>query len=400
MRARPQITAASRAPSIQRVALATQVTLVIALAVSAGLLLRSLNALLQVDPGFSPHGAIAMRVDLAGRLNGPDRLPFFAQILERVAAVPGVYSAAFTSHVPMGDRLSMGWAPIPQDVEYRPAADDAAGRIVTPGYFTTAGIQLLEGRDFDSRDVQRNLFVMAINESFAKRIRGEGRDPLHSRFRVLGEVREIVAVVEDVKDQVLYTEGGREVYIPMGQAPDSLQDYDLVVRADDPIRIASTIRDAIWSIDRAQTLGNAVRLEAYIDRTLRGRRLLTEAISAFAVIALVPVALFVYLFVSFGAAQRKKEIAIRVALGAPGGRVTRAVMTDAVMYVSLGLAAGVPLSLAAAAAIRSYLFGVGPTDHVTLVAVCLVVVGAALVAAYVPARRASRVDPIAALRID
>jgi hypothetical protein len=139
---------------------------VIVLTVTGGLLLRSLTALLDVDPGFNPHGAMAIRVDPAGRLNGPDRLPFFTQVLERVGAVPGVHSAALTIHVPMGDRPSMGWDAIQEGREYNPLTDNAAGRIVSPGYFRAAGISLLEGRDFDSRDVRPNPFVMAINESF------------------------------------------------------------------------------------------------------------------------------------------------------------------------------------------------------------------------------------------
>jgi len=142
------ITPEPRAVFAQRLALVTQVALVIVLTVTGGLLLRSLTALLDVDPGFNPHGAMAIRVDPAGRLNGPDRLPFFTQVLERVGALPGVQSAALTIHVPMGDRPSMGWDAIQEGREYNPLTDNAAGRIVSPGYFRAAGISLLEGRDF------------------------------------------------------------------------------------------------------------------------------------------------------------------------------------------------------------------------------------------------------------
>ena len=138
---------------------------------------------------------MAIRVDPAGRLQAPARLPFFNQVIESVEAVPGVESAALTIHVPMGDRPSMGWDAIPEGREYNPATDNAAGRIVSPGYFRTVGIRIVEGRDFDSRDVRPNPFVMAINETFARRIRAEGGDPLRARFLVLGNVREVVAVV-------------------------------------------------------------------------------------------------------------------------------------------------------------------------------------------------------------
>ena len=394
------ITTEPRAVYAQRVALVTQVAIVMVLTVTGGLLLRSLTALLDVDPGFNPRGAMAIRVDPAGRLKGPDRLPFFNQVLERVAAVPGVQSAAMTIHVPMGSRPSMGWDAIPQGREYKPAADNAAGRIVSPGYFGAAGIRIIEGRDFDARDVRPNPFVMAINESFAQRIRAEGGDPLRTRILVLGNVREVVAVVSDVKHRSLDADAGREAYIPMGQAPTFFQAYDMIVRANDPIALAPAIREAIWSIDKNQALGTPELLEGYIGRTLRPRRLLTDVIGLFAGSALLLAAFGVYGVVGYRVAQRMKEIAIRVALGAPRWRVTSTVLSDTLMYVGLGLAAGLPLSFAAAAAMRSYLFGVEPHDGVTIAAATAVVIVAALLAAYLPARRAPRVDPIAALRIE
>jgi putative ABC transport system permease protein len=394
------ITADPRAVALQRLALATQVALVIVLTVTGGLLLRSLAALLDINPGFDPRGAMAIRVDPAGRLKGPDRLPFFHQVVERVEAVPGVESAALTIHVPMGDRPSMGWDAVPQGRQHNPVVDNAAGRIVSPGYFGTAGIRIVSGRDFDSRDVRPNPFVMAINETFARRIRGEGRDPLRERLLVLGNVREVVAVVSDVKHLSLDAEATREAYIPMGQAPTFFQSYDLIVRATDPIGLVPSIRDAIWTIDRNQALGIPVLLEDYIGRTLQPRRLLTGVIAGFALNALALAAFGVYGVVGYRVAQRMKEIAIRVALGAPRWRVTGTVLRDTVTYVGLGLGVGLPLSLAASGAIRSYLFGIEPGDGVTLATASAVVIAASLIAAYLPARRAPRVDPIAALRIE
>jgi predicted permease len=394
------ITTDPRAVYAQRLALVVQVALVMVLTVTGGLLLRSLTALLDVDPGFNPRGAMAIRVDPAGRLKGPDRLPFFNQVLEQVRIVPGVQSAAMTIHVPMGNRPSMGWDAIPPGRKATPTDEAAAGRIVSPQYFTTAGIRIIEGRDFDSRDVRPNPFVMAVNESFARRIRAEGGDPLRSRFLVLGNVRDVVAVVSDVKHQALDANAGREVYIPMGQSPAFFQSYDLVVRADNPTALVPAIRDAIWGVDKDQALGTPELLEEYIGRTLRPRRLLTEVIAVFAASALLLAAFGVYGVVGYRVAQRMKEIAIRVALGAPRWRVTTTVLSDTVTYVGLGLAVGLPLSFVAADAIRRYLFGVQPGDGVTLVTACAVVITAALLAAYLPARRAPRVDPIAALRIE
>jgi putative ABC transport system permease protein len=394
------ITTDRRAVYVQRLALAIQVAIVLVLSVAGGLLLRSLTELLDVDPGFDPRGAMAIRVDPAGRLAAPARLPFFSQVIETVEAVPGVDSAALTIHVPMGDRPSMGWDAIPEGREYNPASDNAAGRIVSPGYFQTVGIRIVDGRDFDWRDVRPNPSVMAINETFARRLRAEGHDPLQARFLVLGNVRQIVAVVTDVKHRSLDGDAGREVYIPMGQAPGFFQAYDLVVRATDPIALVPAIREAIWDLDRNQALGTPVALEEYIGRTLRPRRLLTGVISVFAATALLLAALGVYGVVGYRVAQRMKEIAIRVALGAPPWRVTAVVLSDTVTYVGLGLAAGLPLALGAASAIRSYLFGVEPRDVMTLATASTVVMAAALLAAYLPARRAPRLDPIATLRAE
>ena len=186
----------------------------------------------------------------------------------------------------------------------------------------------------------------------------------------------------------------------MGQAPTFFQSYDLVVRATDPLAQFPSIRAAIWAVDRDQALGTPVVLEEYMDRTLRPRRLLTGVIGVFAVTALLLAACGVYGVVGYRVAQRMKEIAIRVALGAPRGQVVAAVLRDTITPLVCGLAAGIPLALAAASAIRGQLFGIQPHDAGTVVTACAVVVGAALVAAYLPARRAPRIDPIAALRVE
>jgi predicted permease len=394
------VTIDRRGVYVQRVALAVQAGIAIVLTIAGGLLGRSLAQLLDVDPGFNPHGAMAIRVDPAGRLDGADRLPFFRRAVEGVSGIAGVESAALTIHVPMGDRPSMGWDAIPQTWGHDPATDTAAGRIVSPRYFDTIGIRVLEGRDFDWNDVRSRPLVMAINDTFARRIRAEGREPVRSRFLVLGNVREVVAVVSDVKHRGLDDDAGREAYIPIGQAPTFFQAYDLVVRAADPSALVPAIRSAIQDIDRNQALGTPVALEDYISRTLRPRRLLTGVVGAFAVTTLVLAALGVYGVVRYRLAQQFKEIAIRVALGAPGWRVAAAVLSDTIACVGVGLAGGLVLALSAASAIRGYLFGVEPRDGATLAVACALVTAAALLAAYIPARRAPRLDPSAALRAE
>jgi predicted permease len=400
LRAHGAISEDRRAVSVQRAALALQVAAVVVLTIVGGLLLRSLTALLDVEPGFNARGAMAIRVDPAGRLQAPARLPFFNQVIQRVEALPGIAAAALTIHVPMGERPSMGWDAIPEGREYNPATDNAAGRIVSQGYFRTMGIRMSSGRDFDSRDVRSSPLVMVINETFASRIRAEGGDPLGTRFRVLGDVREVVAVVADIQHRSLDSAPGREVYIPMGQAPGFFQAYDLVVRSADPAALIPAIRAALSELDPNQALGTPVALEEYIGRTVRPRRLITGVMSVFAVAALLIAALGVYGVVGYRVAQRMKEIAIRIAVGAPRWRVTTIVVTDTLTSVALGFIIGLPLALAAAAAIRHQLFGVEPRDGATIALASVVVVTAALLAAYLPARRAPRVDPMSLLRSD
>ncbi len=394
------VTIDRRSVYVQRLALAVQAAIVIVLTVAGGLLARSLVELLDVDPGFNPNGAMAIRVDPAGRLAGPDRLPFFDRLLESVRGVPGVESAALTIHLPMGDRPSMGWDAILQGRPPNPAIDNAAGRIVSRGYFDTIGVRILAGRDFDANDVRLRPLVMAINETFARQIRSEGGDPLRSTLFVLGNIRQVVAVVSDVKHRSLDGDAGREAYIPIGQAPSFFQAYDLVVRAADPIALVPSLRSAIWEVDRNQALGTPVALGEYVSRTLRPRRLVTGVIGVFALTTLVLAALGVYGVVRYRLAQQLKDIAIRVALGAPGWRVAAVVLSDTLACVGVGLAAGLVLALGAASAIRSYLFRVEPRDSATLAVACALVVAAALLAAYLPARRAPRVDPITALRAE
>ena len=389
-----------RAVYTQRFALATQVAAVIVLSVAGALLLRSMSNLVSVNPGFDPRGVMAIRVDPASRLAPAARLPFFDRVRETVAAVPGVESAALTIHVPMGDRPSMGWDAVPVDRRYSAGNDYVAGRIVSPGYFRTVGIAIIEGRDFEARDVEANPFVMAINETFARRVRAAGGDPMQARFETLGRVRQVVAVVRDVKHRSLDGSPGREVYIPMGQAPTFFQSYDLVVRAADPIALAPSIRAAIRGLDRQQAFGTPVTLEENIARTVRPRRLMTGVIGGFAAITLLLALCGVYGVVGYRVAQRRKEIAIRVALGAPANRVVADVLADTMMCLAFGVTAGVLAALATASLIRSYLFGIDPHDSSTIMTACATVAGAALLAAYLPARRAPRVDPTAALRVE
>ncbi len=391
------VTPDRRPAYVQRAGLVVQVAFALLLTVAGGLLFRSFVKLLDVDPGFRPERVVAMRVDPAGRLAPAARVPFFNRVLDSVSALPGIESAAVTINLPM-DR-NMGWdVSLPGEPADSPE-NTASARIVSPGYFRTLGIRVIAGRDFEPRDQLAAPWVIAINQTLARRVAASGRDPLGTTLLLNGRAREVIAIVGDVKHQTLSSESGRESYIPHTQAP-GWQAYDLVVRASDPTAMLPSIREAIWRVDRNQAVGTPVELQELIDRTLRPHRLLAWLLGGFAAAALVLAALGVYGVVGYRVAQRRKEIAIRVALGAPRWRVTSAVLRDALTFVGLGLVAGIPLALGAGGAVRGYLFGVEAEDPVTLVLASATIVIAALAAAYVPARRAPRVDPLLALRAD
>jgi putative ABC transport system permease protein len=392
------VTPDRRAASVQRFAIAGQVAFALILTTAGALLLRSFSALLDVDPGFTPRGAIAVRVDPAGRLPAPARLPFFNRLVEEVTAVPGVESAALAINLPM-DR-NMGWDALTPGRPPNPQTDSAFGRIVSPGYFRTAGIQLIAGRDFNAADLPASPRVLAINQTFARRLSAEGRQPLGSRFIVLGSEREVVAVVADVRHQSLDRDAGQEMYIPNSQAPGFFQSFDLVVRAAEPTALVPALREAIWRVDRNQAIGTPVELQQLIDRTLSSRRLLTWLLGVFAAIAILLTGLGVYGVVGYRVTQRTKEIAIRSALGAPRWRLTTTVLRDTLAFVGLGMIAGVPPALASGGAVRAYLFGIEPSDFATLVVAGTAVIAVAFAAAYLPARRAPRVDPMRALRAE
>jgi predicted permease len=387
-----------RAVVAQRSALAIQVALALVLTTAGGLLVRSITLLLAVDPGFRAEGAIAIRVDPAGRLRVPQRYPFFVEVLTAVRAVPGVQSAALTINLPL-DR-NMGWDAVLPGRTFDPVTDSAFGRIVSPGYFSAAGIRVVAGRDFDTRDSRNSQAVVAINETLARRLTTLGRDPLAASLVVNGTERHVVAVVADVKHQSLDTASGREVYVPQAQGPVFFQAFDLVIRGERPLALVPAIREAIWRVDANQAIGTPVELRELVDRSLRPRRLLTATLSGFAGVALLLSALGVYGVVGCRVSQRAKELAIRVALGGYGWRVSGAVLWESCAAVGAGLAAGLPLALAAGTALRGYLFNVEAHDAGIVTGASAVVVLAALAAAYVPSRRATRVDPARALRAE
>jgi predicted permease len=391
---------ARRTTQAQRVGVAAQIAVALLLTMAGGLLFRSFVALLRVDPGYRPDRVLALRVDPAGRIPPRDRARFFANVLDSVATVPGLDSVAIAIGVPMDRNFTFDVALPGEATTPGQPSDGAYARMVSPRYFRTVGIPLIEGRDFDTRDQSQAPGVVIINQSLARRLEARGLKPLGTSIRVGARNREVVAIAGDVQSEALNVTPRAEVYLPYTQAP-GWQAYDLVVRSSESsIAMVPAVREAVWRVDRQQAIGNPVPLQELIDRTIRPHRVLTSLLVAFAAGALLLAALGVYSTVNYGVAQRLKEVAIRIAVGAPGWRVTWMIMRETLVFAVFGVVLGIPLGLMAARMLRGFLFGVEATDATALVLGPGVLIAIAVMAAFFPARRTTQVDPAQVLRAE
>ncbi len=340
----------------------------------ATLLLRSLAAVLSIDPAFHPRGVVAMRVDPLGVCS---------------CGAPPFRSAYSKAHRPSqawSRRRSPSICRWTETWEGCVAAGQPYSRhrrciratCASPGYFQTAGISIIEGRDFDSRDRRSTPWVMAINQTLARRS-ALGREPLGAAFNVNGNLRQVIAVVANVKHQTLNGDSGREFYIPSRRRPRSSRrkPSSSAPRIRWPV---PAIREAIWRVDRDQAIGTGRTASAGRSHAHPASRSELAA-RKLAGTALLLAALGVYGVIAYRLAQRTREVAIRVALGAPPWRVTWTVVGETLAFVAIGHVTGVPLALGAGEAVREFLYGVAPRDA-SLVAACAVTIGAAIAAAY------------------
>jgi predicted permease len=386
-----------------------QVALAMMLLAAAGLLIRSFDRLLRVDPGFRADSALTFRLGLPASAYGeePRRVAFFAELLRRLEALPGVRSAGAVMGLPLGGlsfTLSFevaGRPPLP------PAQQPSMQmRVATPGYFRTMGIPLLRGRGLEPSDTADSKQVVVLSESAARRFFA-GEDPIGQRITIgwrRPEGRppaggEVVGIVGDVRELGLDQEQPPEAYVPHAQLP--AEGMDVVLRTSvDPLSLGPAVARAVAELDPELPVARVRTLEAIVARSVSEPRFYTVLLAAFAAMAVGLAALGIFGVMSYAVVQRSREIGIRVALGAHPGDVRRMVLGHA-----LGLAlAGVAIGLAGAAAlsrvIRSLLFQVSPTDPATLAGVAAVLLAVALLASDLPARRATRVDPLDALRAE
>jgi putative ABC transport system permease protein len=383
-----------------------EVALAFVLLAGAALLLRSFDRLQQVDPGFSTDRILTARVTLprAKYREDAQRAAFGEQLLIGVGSRPGVRSAALVSDAPLGDSppyLSFeiqGVAP-PSDGTVQDAEVFAA----SPEYFETLRIPLIQGRLYDAGDRTGGRGVAVVNLALARRF-WPGRSALGARITLDDPAdpeswRTVVGIVGDVRQGRLSDQAYPQIYLPFAQSPS--RSVVLAVRAyGDPASLVPGIRGSLAELDPDLPLADIATLEERKAVSLARPRVNAAVVGGFALAALVLAAVGIYGVVAYGVVQRTRELGIRMALGAGGGPLLRMVIRQGMMPVLTGIALGLAGALTAGRVLRSLLFGVGPGDPATFVAVTFFLVAVALAAIYLPARRAARSDPMVALRND
>jgi predicted permease len=384
----------------------TEVALACVLLVGAGLLLRSFLKVLDVDLGFQPQHAAAVKVDYddsaPNELAGfQKRTPIFQQVLARIGAIPGIQAAGISDYLPLGQNRSWG-TPFPKGV--KPPDGLAAGPlvyVVTPGYLRAMGTRI-SGRDFTWDDGPKSESVVMIDKAYARFLANYANWPDGSAVGHIlsgannGDVR-VVGVVDDVHEESAEGETGWQIYYPATQQ--TLSGAQLVIRTTlPPAELASSVLRTLRNINPKQAAAEFRPLQTLVDHANSSRRFFMLLVAAFATLGLLLAALGIYGVISYSVTQRTQEIGIRMALGATSSQVQRSVIVKTLRFAFIGIAAGAIASLLVSRAIAALLFNTAPTDPITFTAMVLLICTVALLAGYIPARRASRINPMVALR--
>jgi len=385
----------------------SEVALAVVLLLGAGLLIQSFLCLTRVDPGFGPHRVLTFQLDSPAGLEDARIPAFFREVVARLRVLPGVRSASAVASLPLtgdniGSSIEIEGAPTP--LGSRPRADFNA---VEPNYFRTLGIPRLAGRDFTELDDSKSAPVVIVNRTLAQRF-FPNQDPLGKHVRpgigngyFPGEppMREIVGVINDVKQSGLGSEAAPEVYAPLAQSP--FGTMLLVVRtANDPLSTVEAARRQVASLDKNLPIYNVETLDQYFAQSAAEPRFITLLMGGFAGLALLLACLGIYGVISYIVAQRAHEIGIRMALGAQKGDVLRMVIGEGLRPALAGVAIGIAGALKLTRLLSSLLYGIKPTDALTFIAVAVILTSVGLLASYIPARRATKVDPMVVLRYE
>jgi putative ABC transport system permease protein len=377
-----------------------QLALAFVLVVSSGLLMRSFVALINTNPGFQPAGAITASIELpVARYDTDQSAAFYARAVERLRALPGITDAAFTSDLPWtGYDENTGFAIVGRSDKDN---DDTEARyhFVTPGYLRSTGVPLVAGRDVTINDVKDAPLVILINESAARKYWKSAQAAVGAQVNLWGAKRVVAGVIGDVRDMPWHDRSVPALYYPVSQTWYA-QPMLLVARTNvEPASTVDTIRRALQELDPELPLANVKPLEAVAGAAMATRRLTLGLVGLFGLTALILAVVGIYGVMAQAVGQRAHEFGIRQALGATGADILRLVFSSAAMMTLAGLAAGVALALVSTRLLASLLYDVTALDPATFATVGVVLASAAAAAAYLPARRASRISAAEALRI-
>jgi putative ABC transport system permease protein len=386
-----------------------EIAMSLVLLIGAGLMIRSFAKLSALSPGFNPDNLLTMGVSL---LRGPypddDKVAaFYSQMLERLNSVPGVQSAGAITDLPLsGSNMSDNFT-----IEGRPPVSKkdqplTECRVVSSRYFESMNIPLLRGRDFSETDTKQAPNVTIINETFAKQ-HFPGEDPIGHRLSLQGQFRDpllIVGIVGDVRDLSLDQAATPEIYFPYFQNP-LFENFDrsftIVVRTkSSPTSMAEPLRAELLNLDRSLPVYSLKPMTEYLSGSLSRRRFNLVLLSVFAAVALLLAAVGIYGVISYSVSQRTHEIGIRVAVGAHSRDILKLVVGQAMILALVGITLGLLASIGLTRLMESLLYGVSATDPLTFVALSAVLAGVSLTACLIPALRATRVDPMIALRYE
>ena len=395
---------------VRNLLVVSEIALSLVLLVGAGLLMRSFVKLEAVNPGFNPNNVLTMKISLRGPNYQKDTpiIAFHDQLIEKIKALPGVQAVATRSHVPIA--ADDGYANLSFGIEGR--LPDAANRLtafynaVSPDYFQTMEIPVLKGRPFEARDDRKSQSVIIINETLARRY-FPGEDPIGRRMTLNDEDPKeedwatIVGVVRDTKPRAvdLTASAVPEMYMPFAQQPES--STALMIRTtNNPASIAAAVRHEVQTLDKTQLVHSVRTLDSVMSEAVATPRFRTSLLGVFAIVALILAMVGIYGVMSYAVTQRTHEIGIRIALGARAADVLKLIVRNGMGPVLLGVALGLAGAIGLTRLMVSLLFGVTPTDAVTLATVTVGLVLVALISCCIPARRATKVDPLVALRYE
>jgi putative ABC transport system permease protein len=387
-----------------------QVGMAVMLVIAAGLLIKSFWRLRQVDPGFKPDHVLSLSLTLPQSKWGDTQQinNFYNQLIERLSGLPGVQAAAIGYDHPLQtnwvDSFTIEGRPAPATGE----SPSASFNPVSWDYFRTVGTQVIDGRQFTALDDQDHPGVVIVNEAFVRRFLPH-EQVIGQRIRPGPPARiwknqrltsfEIVGIARNVKSGGLNADTEPAYYIPATQAP--LPDMKILVRTQsDPTSIVPALRKAVWSIDPNQPIAEISTMEKIVSDSIAQPRLSMLLMGLFGALALILAVVGIYGLLSYTVTQRTQELGIRMALGARAPDVLTLVLKQGMTLALIGEAVGLVGAFALTRLIRTLLFGVTPTDTTTFIAVAGVLTAVALLACYFPARRATKVDPLVALRYE